>query len=556
MQYPPRRKLPEKEVTVTANFERTAESGTDNRLSGNAVWTLVVVAVSTFMLMLDLTVVNVALPDIHKQFESSSFSTLQWILDAYALGLAAVLLAAGSIADRIGRKTVFDAGLVIFVIASLVCGLAPNPLTLILARFVQGLGGAILFAVGPALLGNEFRGKQRGMAFGVFGAVAGLAIAFGPLIGGALTESAGWRWIFLINVPLTVAALLVGFAKMRESRSDTPPPVDWPGMVTFSAGLFFLVLGFMRGQQDGWTSARVLVSFAFAGVLLAVFAVLQILRPGRAMFDLSLFRNGTFNGLSIVTTLCALSVMPALFLLISYVQNQLGYSAFASGVRFLPLTLVLFVAAALTGGLVAKLAPAVLMGASQVCIAAGLAAVLLVGTDSGWTALIPAMVLIGLGMGMFNPPRAAFSIAVTTPDKAGMASGVNETMQQAGLALGIAALGAYFQNRVGSAFTSTDIARTALSGNAAQLGDVVAAGGAKAAAAKLPAGAAEPFRAAAQSAFISGLHHAMVLAAAIAAVSAVVAFLTLRRRDLDETALAAPGVPPETAEEAQAARVA
>ncbi|MGW4367853.1 MFS transporter [Nocardia takedensis] len=512
--------------------------------SDSAIWTLVVVALATFMLMLDLTVVNVALPDIRAAFDSS-FEALQWILDAYALGLAAVLLAAGSLADRIGRKKVFDAGLVIFVLSSLACGLAPNDVVLILARLVQGLGGAILFAVGPALLGHEFRGKDRGMAFGVFGGVAGLAIAFGPLIGGGLTESLGWRWIFLVNIPVTIVALVIGYLKMRESRSDAPPPVDWPGMLSFSFGLFFLVLGFMRGQADGWGSARIIGCFLLAIALLALFAWFQISRPGRAMFDLSLFENRTFNGLSVVTALCALSVMPALFLLISYVQNLLGYSALASGVRFLPLTLLLFVAAALAGSLVAKLPPALLVGASQLLIAAGLFAVLLVDVGDSWTALIPGMILIGLGMGLFNPPRAAFSIAVTTPDKAGAASGINETFQQAGLAIGIAAVGAFFQNRVGSAFTENETATAVFGDKASEAGDAVAAGGPSVLAGPDLGAATEAVRSAAESAFVSGLHNAMVLAAIVAAISGAIALTTLRSRDLDEAALATPGVPTE-----------
>ncbi|MGW4842715.1 MFS transporter [Nocardia brasiliensis] len=508
------------------------------RRSDTAIWTLVGVAVATFMLMLDLTVVNVALPDIRTAFDSS-FSSLQWILDAYALGLAAILLAAGSLADRIGRRKVFNIGMVVFAVSSLVCGIAPNVEVLVVARFVQGLGGAILFAVGPALLGHEFRGKDRGMAFGVFGAVTGLAIAFGPLIGGGLTETAGWRWIFLINVPLAIGALAAGMLKMRESRSYATPPVDWLGMATFSTGLFFLVLGLLRGQEDGWASARIILCFVIAALLLTGFARVQITRRGAAMFDLNLFRNNTFGGLSVVTALCAFTVMPALFLLISYVQNQLGYSALASGIRFLPLTLLLFVAAAVAGGLVTKLAPAVLVGTSQLLIAAGLAAVALTDVDSGWTALIPAMILIGLGMGMFSPPRAALSIAVTIPDKAGMASGVNETFQQAGLAIGIAAVGAFFQNRVDDAFTDSETARTALGDKASEVADVIAAGGGAQVAAD------GPLRAAAESAYLSGLHQAMLLAAVLAAVSGVIAFLTLRREDLNEAALAAPGIPPE-----------
>ncbi|MBF6214826.1 MFS transporter [Nocardia puris] len=521
----------------------------DATRSDSAIWTLVVVALATFMLMLDLTVVNVALPDIRADFDSS-FSALQWILDAYALGLAAVLLAAGSLADRLGRKRVFDVGLVVFVLASLACGIAPNDTVLIIARLVQGLGGAILFAVGPALLGHEFRGKDRGVAFGVFGAVVGLAIAFGPLIGGGLTETLGWRWIFLINVPVTIAAIVIGFLKMRESRADTPPPVDWSGMVTFSLALFFLVYGFMGGHSEGWGSAQIVGSFVLSVVLLAVFAWLQISRPGRAMFDLTLFRNRTFNGLSVVTALCALSVMPALFLLIAYMQNMLGFEAFATGVRFLPLTLLLFVAAAIAGSMVAKLAPSILVGASQLLIAAGLFAVLFIEVDSAWTALIPAMILIGLGMGVFNPPRAAFSIAVTTPDKAGMASGVNETFQQAGLAIGIAAVGAFFQGRVEDNFADSEIAAQ-LGDSAGEVGAAVSAGGPGVAAGAVPEGVAEQVRAAAESAFVSGLESAMVLVGVLAAISGVIAFVTMRKGDLDEAALATPGVPTDDAEPAK-----
>ncbi|WP_280410196.1 MFS transporter [Nocardia brasiliensis] len=511
---------------------------TSHRRSDAAIWTLVGVAVATFMLMLDLTVVNVALPDIRTAFDSS-FSSLQWILDAYALGLAAILLAAGSLADRIGRRTVFNAGMILFAVSSLACGLAPNVAVLVIARFAQGLGGAILFAVGPALLGHEFRGKDRGMAFGVFGAVTGLAIAFGPLIGGALTETAGWRWIFLINVPLAIGALAAGYLKMRESRSYTTPPVDWPGMITFSTGLFFLVLALLRGQQDGWFSVRIVVCFLLAVALLGWFARVQITRRSRAMFDLNLFRNTTFGGLSVVTALCAFTVMPALFLLISFVQNQLGYSALASGIRFLPLTLLLFVAAAVAGGLVTRLAPAVLVGTSQLLIAAGLIAFLFVDVDSGWTALIPAMVLIGLGMGMFNPPRAALSIAVTVPDKAGMASGVNETFQQAGLAIGIAAIGAFFQNRVADAFADSEAAATMAADKVSEFADVIAAGG------SAHVATTGPVRTAAEAAFLSGLHQAMLLAGVLAAISGIVAFLTLRRGDLNEAALATPGIPAE-----------
>ncbi|MEU4808639.1 MFS transporter [Nocardia fluminea] len=523
---------------MTVSVDVTPE--TDRLAAG---WTLAAVAIATFMLMLDLTVVNVALSDIRATFDSS-FSELQWILDAYALGLATVLLAAGSLADRIGRRRVFQYGMVIFTLASLACGLATSDTVLIGARFVQGLGGAVLFAVGPALLGHEFRGKDRGRAFGVFGAVVGLAIAFGPLIGGVLTETWNWRWIFLVNVPFAVVALLIGQQRMRESSERDAPRVDWFGMVTFSSALFFLVFGLMGGETNGWTSVPVVGSFLATVGLLVGFAVIERRRGTDAMVDLSLLRNRTFNGLSIVATLSAMSVMPALFLLISYVRNVLSYTAFDSGIRFLPLTLTLFAAAVVAGILTARANPGLLVGASQLFISAGLVAVLLVDAASEWTALIPSMLLIGFGMGLFNPPRAAIAIAVVTPDKAGMASGINETMQQAGMAIGVAALGSLFHSRVETAFHQTEVAGL-MGARADEAADAIAVGAGQQVIEAVPAPLRSAVADAVRSSFITGLHEVLLGAAVVAALAGIVALLSIRRQDLDVNALAAPGLPVE-----------
>jgi EmrB/QacA subfamily drug resistance transporter len=512
------------------------------RERSTAAWTLAVVAVSTFMLMLDLTVVNVALPDIRSDLDAS-FTSMQWILDAYALGLATVLLASGSLADRIGRRRVFTGGLVVFVVSSLLCGLAPDDVVLIVARGVQGVGGAVLFAVGPALLGQEYHGKERAKAFGIFGAVAGLAIALGPLIGGALTAGLNWRWIFLINVPLSAVAIVTCVAKLRESRAEVRPALDLLGTAAFSCGLFFLMLGFLRGEADGWSSARIVGSFSIAVVAIVAFVVIQRRRRERAMFDVGLFQSRTFNGLAVVTGLCAASTMPAVFLLISYMQNALGFSALGSGVRFLPLTLMLFAAAVVAGSLVTRAAPALLLGISQLCVAGGLLAVLLIGPDSEWTTLIPAMLLIGAGMGLFNPLRAALSIAVTKPDNAGMASGASETFQQVGLAIGIAAIGALFQRKASAGFESS--AGDLLGSSTAAASDAVAAGAFDAATAGAPPVIAARIHNAALQAFVDGLEYVMTAAAILAVVSAAVAFATIRRRDLDESALEHPGVMPD-----------
>lgn len=507
-------------------------------------WTLVAVCIATFMLMLDLTVVNVALPDIRAALDAT-FTDLQWVLDAYALGLAVFVLGSGALADQFGRKRVFNIGFVAFLFASLACGIAQTPEALIVARGVQGLAGAMLFAIGPALIGHAFRGKERGFAFGVFGGVAGMAIAFGPLLGGMLTEQFSWRWIFLINVPLGIIGIIMSTTRMVESRDPRARQVDWAGLLTFSAGVTLLVAGFLRGEGQGWASLQILTMFAAALVLFAVFVVIEIRLGERALLDLSLFRNRTMTGLSIVTFICGGATMAALFLLISYVQNVLGLSAWETGVRFLPLTLALCIAAVVGGNLTTILAPRLLVGSSMAAIAIGLYLVTLLKVDSSWTALLPSMLMIGLGMGLFNPPRAAFSIAVAEPSRAGMASGINETFQQVGVALGIAAFGALFQGRVQHGFLESAAAST-LGDGAGVVADSVAAGGFQEVAQALPLDIQAAVVLAARESLLAGLQDVMIVCGIFALLGAVIAFTTLRRQDLrEDTADSAGPVDPD-----------
>jgi EmrB/QacA subfamily drug resistance transporter len=234
-------------------------------------WTLGAVSVATFMLLLDITVVNTALPAIREDL-SASFTDLQWVIDAYALTLAAFVLVAGSLADRLGRRRVFATGLVIFSLSSLVAGLAPDPTTLNVARAVQGIGGAIMFAVSLALVAQEFpAGRERGTAMGIYGATIGVAVAIGPLVGGALTDALGWESVFFLNVPIGAAALAVTQLRLRESRDPDATRIDWSGLVTFSGALFLLVLGLLRGNDEGWGSAYIVLLFAGAAGLLAAF---------------------------------------------------------------------------------------------------------------------------------------------------------------------------------------------------------------------------------------------------------------------------------------------
>lgn len=478
-------------------------------------WTLALVTIGTFMLTLDLTVVNVALGDVRISL-NADFSGLQWVLDAYALSLAVFLLTSGSLADRYGGRRVFLAGLVIFTAASVACGISTDMVMLGVSRGVQGVGAAVLYAVGPALIGREFLGRSRGSAFGIFGAGSGLAIALGPLIGGALTSGAGWRWIFLVNVPVGVVAFALGVLRMPAiAGHGTIRRVDWAGLVSFSAGLALLVFGLLRGEQDGWSSPMIFGSLLASAVLLTAFVLIERARGGAAMLDLGFFRIGTFRAISVAAILVAASGMAAIFLLVSYVQNALGYSPWASGVRFLPMTGALFVAAIVAGKLTARVPHRVLVAVAAACIGVGLLLVKpLVSASSDWTALLPTMLLLGTGLGLFNPPRAALSIGVVEPAKSGAASGTNITFQQVGLALGIAGLGALFQTRVADQFADPGAGKA------------------------VAAGAVGPAGEGGRVAFVASLGEVLVVGAVLALAAAVVAVLWIRARDLHTTAVA------------------
>jgi EmrB/QacA subfamily drug resistance transporter len=491
------------------------------------------------MLLLDLTVVSVALPDIRSTF-TASFPALQWILDAYALSLAVFLLTTGSLADRVGRKRVFLAGLVIFVVSSVACGLAPDVGFLIGARVVQGIGGSVLFAVGPAVLGQEYHGKDRAKAFGVFGAVIGLAVVLGPLVGGSLSV-ADWRYIFLLNVPVGIVALAIAALRMTESREKNPHPVDWSGLISLCLGLALLVLAFLRGDTVGWGSLPSIWMFVGSAVFIGIFCLVETFLGNRAMLEMSLFRNITFIGISTATLLYSGAFMSVLFLEVSYLQNVLGLSPWEAGIRLMPLSLTVFAVAGISVGFAEKIPPRVLVGFSLVAVAAGLALVRLAGPASSWTDLLPSMIVTGIGMGLFNPARASLSIAVVPPEKAATASGMSETFYQVGTTIGVAALGALFQARVNRALPATG-AGTAVNG---QLGGAVAAGGGTGIASRIhQPGAAGHLVAVAHSAFVSGLVYVATVAAAVAFAGAVAAFCLIRKDGLHASAVSDSRLPP------------
>ena len=406
---------------------------------------LLIVCVGVFMLLLDITVVNVALPDIQKELHTS-FTDLQWVVDAYALLLATCMLNAGTIGDWIGRKRVFVVGVGIFTAASAACGAATTPLFLNLARGVQGVGGAVMFAVSLAILSQEFHGRERGTAFGIWGATIGLAVAIGPLVGGILTEYAGWRWIFFVNVPIGALCVVGALRVLHESRDDQHAGFDLPGFLLFGAGLFTLVLALLRGRSWGWSSATTLGLFAASAATLTAFVLVQLRRES-PMFDMALFRKPTFAGAQIVAFAISSSMFAQFLFLTLYLQNYLQLSPLQAGLRFLPLSLVSFVVAPLAGRLSARMPVRILLTGGMTLV--GVALLLMHGITprSTWTTLLAGFVVGGIGVGLVNAPLASTAVGVVEPRRAGMASGINNTFRQVGIATGIAGLGAIFQSR-------------------------------------------------------------------------------------------------------------
>ena len=402
-------------------------------------WTLVAVSTGVFMLLLDLTIVNVALPDIQRAF-GASLSDLQWTIDAYALTLAAFLLTAGALADRLGRRRLFASGLAVFTAGSLACGLASGPLSLIVARAGQGVGGAIMFATSLALIAQAFQGRDRAVAFGLLGAITGVAVAVGPVVGGLLTSGISWRWIFFVNLPIGIVALLVTLRMVDESRNPFAKRPDVVGFATFSSGLAALTFGLIRSAPDGWGSTTVVAALAAAATLLTAFVVAERLQP-HAMFDLALLRKPSFDG----GLIAALGVNGSLFSLLTYLilyfQQTLGLSAAETGVRFLPLTLAIFVASGAAGRLSERVPLRALIGPGFALIGGGLLLMRGVDASSAWTHFLPGMIVAGIGAGLVNVPLAATAIGVVEPARAGMASGINTTFRQVGTATGVAVLG-------------------------------------------------------------------------------------------------------------------
>jgi EmrB/QacA subfamily drug resistance transporter len=501
-------------------------------------WTLIAVSVATFMLLLDITVVNVALPSIRRDL-GASFTDLQWVVDAYALTLAALVLTAGSLADRLGRKRVFGAGLAIFSLSSLLCALAPDPTFLNVARALQGIGGAVMFAVSLALIAQEFAaGRERGMAMGIYGATIGIAVAIGPLVGGALTDWLGWESIFYLNVPIGIAALAITHFKLRESRDPAATRVDWPGVATFSAALLLLVLALVRGNDEGWGSALIVSLFAGAGVLLAAFLAVER-RTGEPMLPLALFRRPAFTGVQLAAFAVSSSVFALFLYLTLYLQNYLGLSPFQAGLRYLPITVASFVAAPVAGVLLSRVQARLMLSLGLAGVGVGLLLMSGVHAGSDWTTLLGGFLVAGAAVGLINPVIADVAVSVVPKEQSGMAAGINDTFRQVGVAMGIAVWGAIFVGRGASKVAELTAGTPAAAGGRPRaLVEAASSGNLHQALAAVPPGARQAVGHAAREGFLAGFNDVLVLGGLVGFAGAALSLWLVREREIERTPLA------------------
>ena len=451
------------------------------------------VCVATAMLMLDIAVVNTALSDIADDLDTG-LGGLQWVVDSYTLALAAVVLTAGSLADRFGRRRLFAAGLGVFTLASAACAAAGSIEFLNIARAVQGLGAAAMFAVSLALLANAFpQAKERAGALAAYGATIGAAFAVGPAVGGALTSGLGWRWIFIVNIPLGLATLAITGMRVAESRDPSARRVDLPGLVTLTGGLFLLTLALLRGNEQGWGSAAIVAELVGAAALLAGFVAVEH-RSREPMLPLGLFRNPSFTGAQVGAFAISATFFAVFLYTTIYLQQVLGLSPIEAGLVYLPGTTIMFVVSGATASLGEKVSARAMIGAGLALVAGGLALMTLAGPDSSWTAVLPGSIVAMIGTGLFNPAVSAVALGSAPPQQSGLAAGVNDTFRQAGIAVGVAALGAL-----------------------------------------IPAGAA--FGGGDATSYVSGMHDALWVGAAVVLAGAIAAWLLIRDNyaaDLEE----------------------
>ncbi len=533
-------------------------------------WALSATSFGLFMALLDVTIVNVALPTIGNDLQAS-FADLQWVINAYTLVLAVLLVTAGRLGDIFGRKRLFMVGLGLFSLGSLGCALAGSITipgvshinVLIGARAFQGIGGSIMLPLALAIIAATFQGRERGIAIGIYGGVTGLATAIGPVIGGVLVEKVNWQSIFFLNVPVGIAGIALTAWAVRESRdASTPRTVDIFGLVTLTISLFCLVLALIQGNDSdkGWTSPYILTLFGVAAAALIVFVIGELLLK-YPMVDPRLFKNPSFTGSAIVGFALSGGLFSLFFFLALYLQNYLGFSALDAGLRVLPLSALVLVSAPLASALADKVGAKAIMTVGMIIATVGVLLMTRIApsdTQTDWLVLLPAFILGGIAAGMVSPQISTVAVNTVHRDRAGMASGISGICRQLGTAFGIALLGAILTNQYNTT-VHDKISQLTIPGAPAQqqsailngiitslqqAGTFVGSTGLK-----HPTGQAAQFaqnplfpqvQAIVQESFIDATITIFRIAAVLLAVGAVAALVLVRRKDMHHSGHDAP----------------
>jgi EmrB/QacA subfamily drug resistance transporter len=499
-------------------------------------WTLAAMCFALFMIMLDNTVVNVALPSIQRDLHAS-ISSLEWTVNAYTLTFAVLLVTGGRLGDIFGRRTMFLFGVVTFALSSAFIGFAPTQEVLVIGRAVQGIGAAFMMPGTLSIISDAFPPQERGRAIGTWAGVSALALAIGPVVGGALTEYVSWRAIFFLNLPVAVGAVVVTLFATRNSRDETVDrTVDYPGIAALSVGLTALILALIEGNSWGWGSTRIITLFALTVIGLGSFVVIEM-RSRAPMVDFSFFRSRTFLGANLVAVVISFAMLAQFFFMALYMQNILGYSALQAGVRFLPSTLMIVVIAPIAGRLADKIGPKPLIMAGLSILALSLFLQSHITVDTGYGTLLPAFVLLGVGIALTMSPMSTAAMNSVPVTKAGVASGILSMGRMVGGSLGVAVTGALFQGSFSNRLEQLLGAGTTKA-TSDKLFEAVSSGQADAIS-RGPNG--KQLVADAHDAFIHALTGSMKLSLAVVVVGLVVASTLLKgglpaRRRVEETA--------------------
>lgn len=520
-------------------------------------WALVAVCFGLFMALLDITIVNVALPTIQHDL-GASFTDLQWVINAYALVFAVVLVTSARLGDIFGRKWVFILGLAVFTLGSLFCALSGDIVIgtmshidiLNIARGVQGLGASAMMPLSLAIISATFEGHERGKAIGIWGGISGIATAIGPLVGGFLVDKVSWQSIFMLNVPIGIVGILLSMWAIRNSRDEHAAKwIDVFGIVTVSAFMFCLILGLMQANDSGkgWTSPYILRLFIIAAVALIAFIIGE-LRMKHPMVDPRLFKNASFTGAAIAAFCLSGGLYALFFFLTLYFQNFLGFDALQTGLRFLPLSALVLVGAPLAGRFTDKVGARSILFTGMAFLTVSVFLMTRISPAdkaSDWIVLLPAFIVGGIGNGIVNPPISTVAVGAAPQNKAGMASGINNVCRQIGIAFGIAFLGAILSRRYDALVNTrihalhapglTDSVKTQISNGVQQAGSMAGSEGLpvtghQSAYAHLPM--FHQIQQIARASFVDGTVDILRIAAVMLLIGALAAILLIKKSDM------------------------